>query len=195
MPRSSNSLASAGETEHPRLRADVHAPSPHAKSVRFSPHGTVNNAPVKNLLSRALRPRKPDTANSLASACEPAAQTNRYVRRRRHTTVPERFRDGAQLPVRRQRGNFRTDSSPTQPRSVSGTEFPIDRIISCHVNTDRNHPAAALNEPVYRVRWTGFDQQHDTYEPVEHLPRNKIVSFHRNNGTTLLHNLNEAAAE
>ena len=165
------------------------------KSVRFSPHGTVDNIPVRGLLSRALRSSMTGTAPSMASASEPATPPIRHTRPRRRTVVPERFRDRTQFPTRHPRGNAHAKEPRTdQPRSISPKEFPIDRIVSCHVNTDPEHPAAALHEPVYRVRWVGFDHSHDTYEPVKHLPRNKIVSFHRSNGTALPHNLNEAAA-
>ncbi|MEM9094861.1 MAG: chromo domain-containing protein [Pseudomonadota bacterium] len=58
-------------------------------------------------------------------------------------------------------------------------EYVIDRIVSHGINEDNNHPSAKPGETVYRVRWYGYSASDDTYEPIRHLPRNKVVSYYK----------------
>ena len=76
--------------------------------------------------------------------------------------------------------------SQEKPTEVVGThdkEFVVDRIISHGTNEDPEHPTAAVGETTYRVRWYGFEKNEDTYEPIQHLPRNKIVSYCKRKNT------------
>ena len=58
-------------------------------------------------------------------------------------------------------------------------EFVIDRIISHEQNNDAEHPHAAFDETLYRVRWYGYQAADDTWEPITHLPRSKVISYHK----------------
>ena len=58
-------------------------------------------------------------------------------------------------------------------------EFVIDRIISHEQNNDAEHPHAAIDETLYRVRWYGYQAADDTWEPITHLPRSKVISYHK----------------
>lgn len=73
-------------------------------------------------------------------------------------------------------------------------EYVIDRIISHGVNTDEEHPSAEVGEVTYRVRWYGYGAADDTYEPIKHLPRNKVISFCKRKKLPLPDNINEAVA-
>ena len=70
----------------------------------------------------------------------------------------------------------------------------IDKIISHGVNADKEHPSAEVGEVTYRVRWYGYGAVDDTYEPIKHLPRNKVVSYCKRKKLPLPDNINEAVA-
>ena len=57
------------------------------------------------------------------------------------------------------------------------TEFVIDKIVEHQVNKSRRHRYAKHGETLYRVRWHGFDIEDDTWEPVKHLPRSKVLTY------------------
>ena len=56
-------------------------------------------------------------------------------------------------------------------------DFVIDKIVNHRVNRSRNHEYAKYGENLYPVRWYGFKPQDDTWEPTEHLPRSKILTY------------------
>lgn len=76
-------------------------------------------------------------------------------------------------------------SIPEQPPSKGATEaeepqeFVMERIIGHGRNEDTEHPSAQVGETTYRIRWYGFDREHDTFEPIRHIPRSKVVSYYK----------------
>ena len=72
------------------------------------------------------------------------------------------------------------------------TEYVIDRIVSHRKNEDTKHPTAKLGETLYRVRWYGYDKSDDTFEPIKHLPRNKVVSYYKKIRKKVPDTINEA---
>ena len=89
------------------------------------------------------------------------------------------------------------DSAQQEDSEVSADkedlgEFVIDRIISHGINEDSKHPTAKVGETTYRVRWFGYEASDDTYEPIRHLPRNKVVSYYNKKKLTLPKTLGQA---
>ncbi|CAN8071820.1 unnamed protein product [Agarophyton chilense] len=75
------------------------------------------------------------------------------------------------------------EEKPEQGK-VYPQEFVIDRIVP-HIYTPEG-------EVRYQVRWYGFSPDEDTVEPIEHLPRSKVLSYHRRARVTLPPNLDRA---
>ncbi len=71
-------------------------------------------------------------------------------------------------------------------------EYIIDKIVSHAANTNPEHPSAELGETVYRVRWHDYGPEDDTLEPIRHLPRNKVVAYHRSKKMQLPANIGDA---
>lgn len=72
----------------------------------------------------------------------------------------------------------RPTSSVTTTRQ--GREVFVQEYILDHVVTHRYNGNGVLE---YRSRWYGYDPSWDTWEPIEHLPRSKVVQYHRRAGT------------
>ena len=71
-------------------------------------------------------------------------------------------------------------------------EFAIDKIVGHATNDDSSHPYAGVGEVLYRVRWTRYTAEDDTFEPINHIPRNAIVSYCNRNAIPLPVNINQA---
>ena len=71
-------------------------------------------------------------------------------------------------------------------------EYVVDKVVSHSVNTDTQHPTAAVGETTYRVRWYGYGPDEDTFEPIRHLPRNKVVSYYKRRKLSLPVDIHEA---
>ena len=71
-------------------------------------------------------------------------------------------------------------------------EYVIDRIVGHGINDDKDHPTAKVGEKLFHVRRFGYTNKDDTYEPVRHLPRNKIVSYCKKKKIPLPENINDA---
>ena len=61
-------------------------------------------------------------------------------------------------------------------------------------NQDPDHASAKLNETTYRVWWVGFGPNDDSYEPIQHLPRNMVVSYYKRKGLPLPKDIDKAEA-
>ena len=90
-----------------------------------------------------------------------------------------------------------TNGNPVEDKDSSEeeddiAEYVIDRIVSHRRNEDAEHPTAKFGETVYRVRWYGYDKSDDTFEPIRHLPRNKVVSYYKKIRKELPENINQA---
>ena len=55
-----------------------------------------------------------------------------------------------------------------------------------------DHGYAEDGELLYRIRWYGYAEDQDTWEPVRHIPRSHIVRFSRLRGIPLPSHINEA---
>lgn len=60
------------------------------------------------------------------------------------------------------------------------------------MNDDPTQPAARKVEVVYQIPWYGYESLDDTFEPILHLPRNNIISYHKRKKISLPADLNEA---
>ena len=91
--------------------------------------------------------------------------------------------------------NVEADASPENQQAPKG-EHVIDKIVDHGRCDDEDNPSTCIGDLLYRVRWYGFTSKDDTWEPVRHLPRNKIVSYHRRTQQPLPHEdeLNQARA-
>ena len=87
---------------------------------------------------------------------------------------------------------MRGESQAEETRAVMPTEYVVDRIVDHRVNEDGDHPTAAVGATVYRTRWYGYSPSDDTWEPIEHLPRNKLVSYFKKKRVAIPSNIGEA---
>ena len=71
-------------------------------------------------------------------------------------------------------------------------EFVIDKIITHRVNKNKKHKYAKLNRNLYRVRWYGYLPSADTWEPVEHLPRSKVLQYFKRMKLSVPHEVDDA---
>ena len=55
----------------------------------------------------------------------------------------------------------------------------MDSIVDDKVNKSRRHRYAKYGETLYRVRWYDCGPEEDTWEPIRHLPRSKVLSYFR----------------
>lgn len=53
----------------------------------------------------------------------------------------------------------------------------IDNIVDHKKNTGLRHLYIKAAEPLYCVRWFGYEAENDTSVPTRHLPRGKIQSY------------------
>ncbi len=93
-------------------------------------------------------------------------------------------------------GGQQNNSEATPPRGVKrhDQEYVMERIVSHGINEDPEHPTAKVGETTYQIRWYGVDKDGDTYEPIQHIPRNKVVSYYRRKQLPLPDNINSAQA-
>ena len=68
----------------------------------------------------------------------------------------------------------------------------MDKVVSHGTNEDPHHPTAKVGETTYRVRWYGYGPDEDTFEPIRHLPRNKVVSYYKRRKLSLPEDIQEA---
>ena len=88
--------------------------------------------------------------------------------------------------------NIDNDNTNGREPDIEEQEYVVDRIISHGINQDENHPSAKVGETTYRIRWYGYKPSDDTWEPIHHLPRNKVVSYYKRKKIRLPSNINEA---
>ena len=68
----------------------------------------------------------------------------------------------------------------------------IDKIVDQKINRNKRNRYAKVGEPLYRVRWYGFQEDDDTWEPTKHLPRSKIVSYYKAKKQPIPTNIDQA---
>ena len=107
------------------------------------------------------------------------------------TPVPSKGPNKPVTPVLKE-----TPKTPTpevvEENEVPTEEFVIDDIISHMVNKSRRHQYANKGETLYRVRWYGFEADDDTWEPIKHLPRSKVLSYFRRKDLEIPEDINKA---
>ena len=175
---------------------------------------TANDFPVAeevNLRDVIRRPQQHQHQDTTAStppgpdnSIEPRPNTRRSKRIKRQGSqlryeastqaTPTQPDTRAQRASRRARQ--RDQPQPTVPTdSNDGTlpgEYVIDKVVSHGVNTDPQHPTAAVGETTYRVRWYDYGPDEATFEPIRHLPRNKVVSYYKRRKLSLPEDIHEA---
>ena len=122
-----------------------------------------NGYPVPELtnmrdLTRSIN--KTDDVQSLRRSCRIRQQTRRN--------------EGVNVQTQRARVN-----RPRNAEMDSGAEYVIDKVVDHIINEDEGHPHAKHGDMLYKVRWFGYTPEDDTFEPVHHLPRSQVLSYHR----------------
>lgn len=62
-------------------------------------------------------------------------------------------------------------------RKKKTEEHVMDSIVDHKINKSRRHRYAKHGERLYRVRWYDCGPDEDTWEPIRHLPRGKVLSY------------------
>ena len=127
---------------------------------------------------------------NLKDIVQPSKQTDTTVGRR---ITRSRAKELERLNSRTQHTEESVDPSlENTERSTEDQEYVIERVVSHGINEDPDHPTASVGETTYQVRWYGLDRDGDTYEPIRHIPRNKIVSYYKRIKEPLPENLDQA---
>lgn len=71
-------------------------------------------------------------------------------------------------------------------------EFVMEKVISHRTNKSKKHRHAEVGKLLYRIRWYDFGPSDDTWEPVAHIPRSKILSYHKRKGIPLPPDLDDS---
>ena len=111
----------------------------------------------------------------------------RMTRSRTKELLAARDRSTTEPTVRSPQNDNEESSNNETP-----SEYVIDRIVSHGINDDTDHPSADVGETTYRIRWYGYSAKDDTYEPIRHLPRNKVVSYYKRKKLPVPNNIEEA---
>lgn len=77
------------------------------------------------------------------------------------------------------------DKAPTE-------DFAIDKIIDHNINTSRKHRYSKAGEPIYGVRWYGFETDDDAWEQTRSLPRGKIFRYYQKKKLPITGSINQA---
>ena len=126
-------------------------------------------------LARSSREGAPNVSEQKAERRgEEQAQTHAKERRRSAKNVTE-------IPVER-----------GESSANDGREYVLERLRAHGTNEDAEHRFAAVGESMYLVRWEGFEADGDTWEPISHIPRSKVVSYHRTKRSALPKDLHKA---
>ena len=67
---------------------------------------------------------------------------------------------------------------PKNTEMDSEGEYVIDKVVDHIINEDERHPQIKRGDMLYKVRWFGYTPEDDTFEPVHHLPRSQVLSYH-----------------
>lgn len=71
------------------------------------------------------------------------------------------------------------------------SEFVMDGVSSSGTNEDMEQPSARIGETTHQIGWCEFSDESDTFEPICHDPRCKIVRYYKRIKQPLLKNTNE----
>ena len=100
-------------------------------------------------------------------------------------------RDGANEPEASSKSQEKAASS--SPSVVVDTEeFVIDKVVDHKLNKNRRHKFANVGEPLFLVRWYGYEPDQDTWKPVRHLPHSKIIQYFKRADIHKLANIDHA---
>ena len=76
---------------------------------------------------------------------------------------------------------------------VSDTEeFTVEKVVDNKRNRSRKYRYAKYGETLFRVIWYGYAASADTWEPIRHLPRSKVISYFKRRKIPLPDNLDDA---
>ena len=85
------------------------------------------------------------------------------------------------------------DSQLNEEDKASDTEeFTIEKVVDHKRNRSRNHLYAKHGETLFRVRWYRYAASAETWEPIRHLPRSKVIGYVKRRKIPLPANLDDA---
>ena len=71
-------------------------------------------------------------------------------------------------------------------------EFEMEKILAHRRNRSAKHEHAAIGETLYRIRWTGYAPNPDTWEPISHIPRSHVLRYHKQKKLAIPTNIDRA---
>ena len=103
------------------------------------------------------------------------------------TGTPELDETNVEKPSRVRGIETVTSPEEQQPEQPSEGEHVIDKVVDRERCDDEDNPSAHIGDLLYLVCWYEFTFKDDTWEPVRHLPCNKIISYHKRTQQPLPH--------
>jgi len=165
----------------------THAPDDH----RTSDETPADADPPERRQPPVLSPEPPDARASQAAAAPgppPTAQPSALADATRAAMADLAAEANTEAPTSpspdpRPKPPLRPPSPVTVHETASRQphrtrEYVINRIVA-HEIADGSEPSHPAGQWLYRIRWYGFGQFDDTWEPIEHLPRSHVQRYHK----------------
>lgn len=86
-------------------------------------------------------------------------------------TAKRGTRSGALRLTQAQQSQLLSGGMEAPEVEILPQEFVLESIVS--------HMAGPDGKRYYRIRWYGYTPEEDTYEPIEHIPRSKVIAYYR----------------
>lgn len=87
---------------------------------------------------------------------------------------------------------FKKETQKEEKDGAPTEDFVIENIVDYKINISRMHRYGKAGEPLYFVRWYGYNIDDDKWKPTRHLPRSKLLSYYRKNKILIPDSINRA---
>lgn len=71
-------------------------------------------------------------------------------------------------------------------------EFVLDKIFKHRTNKSKKHRYEKIVYLLNHIRWYGYEPAGDTFEPIQHISRSKVISYHKGKRLSIPLNLYES---
>ena len=121
----------------------------------------------------------------------PAIETPNNPPTATHDQEGNKENQSSEPPVQQKPTPNTANNTETQDEDDT-EELVMDKIVSHRTNKSKKHRHAEVGDLLYRIRWYDFGPSDDTWEPIAHIPRSKVLSYHRKKKLPLPDNLDDS---